>query len=133
MWSRQWLVSVSMPIYAFSTLSSLCLLHAFLKQLLTVFDLFLQAPCSCTFWWIISRLLKQSASWLSLQVSFLHKTSTACLGKFHYKQCSGSVTFLYGSGFAYPYHRITDPDPALFFFTNNYGSGSGRPINLRTR
>jgi hypothetical protein len=26
-------------------------------------------------------------------------------------QCSGSVTFLYGSGSADPYHGLTDPDP----------------------
>jgi hypothetical protein len=30
------------------------------------------------------------------------------------KQCSGSVTFWYGSGSADPYHGLTNPDPALF-------------------
>ncbi len=37
--------------------------------------------------------------------------------KFHTsRQCSGSMTFWYGlgSGFADPYHRLKDPDPAFF-------------------
>jgi hypothetical protein len=31
-----------------------------------------------------------------------------------YNQCSGSVTFWYGSGSVNPYHGLTDPEPFLF-------------------
>jgi hypothetical protein len=34
--------------------------------------------------------------------------------KFRMNQCSGSVTFWYGSGSSDQYLRLTDPDPALF-------------------
>jgi hypothetical protein len=48
MWSRPWLVSVSMPTKVFSTMSSLCLLYGFLKLLNVFFFIFLslQGPCS---------------------------------------------------------------------------------------
>jgi hypothetical protein len=47
-------------------------------------------------------------------VSF--KTTTVEIFAF---QC-GSVTFRYGSGFVYPYHLVTDPDPDPTLFVSGF-------------
>jgi hypothetical protein len=31
-----------------------------------------------------------------------------------WRECCGYVTFWFGSGSAYPYNHLTDPDPDLF-------------------
>ena len=44
--------------------------------------------------------------------TFLSFYSSSLLSMYWYKQCCGSVLFLYGSGSSDPFREITDPDPA---------------------